>query len=107
MDLTRCTVKLDHSVGAVEPMTNWRQSVGFPVFGCGQPTEPGFQQIAGRLTKDKLIWFNLRQEPVAYIGGLPVAPRAEDSPHVNIEVQEQEVDALEVVPYHLLSVFSL
>jgi len=95
MDLTRCTVKLDHSVGAVEPMTNWRQSVGFPVFGCGQPTEPGFQQIAGRLTKDKLIWFNLRQEPVAYIGGLPVAPRAEDSPHVNIEVQEQEVDALE------------
>ena len=49
-------------------MTNWRQSVGFPVFGTGQPLEEGFTQVAEKLNKEqKLVWFNMRQEPVAYI----------------------------------------
>ena len=68
MDLTACTIKLDHSVGSPEPLLNWRQSVGFPVFGSGQPTEEGFKAVVEKLNpKEKVIWFNMRQEPVAYI----------------------------------------
>jgi len=39
----------------------------------------------GKLSKEKAIWFNMRQEPVAYVGGLPVNPRKTVDPHVNIE----------------------
>merc|ERR1711944_312921 len=40
----------------------------------------------------------MRQEPVAYIRGLPVAPRKPEEPHINIEVagSDKDVDALEV-----------
>merc|ERR1711936_1056636 len=99
MDLAKCTIKLDHSVGNPEPLVNWRQSVGFPVFGAGQPTEEGFKTVVEKLNqKEKLVWFNMRQEPVAYIGGLPVALRAADAPHTNIELAaaDKDVDALEV-----------
>jgi len=99
MDTSKCTVKLDHSVGTPEPCTNWRQAVGFPFYGTGQPTEQGFNKIVETLSaKDKVIWFNMRQEPVAYIGGLPVALRKPEEPHINIEVagSDKDVDAMEV-----------
>ena len=38
----------------------------------------------------------MRQEPVAYIGGLPVALRTPEEPHINIEVVDKEMDAMEV-----------
>merc|ERR1711892_504456 len=88
MDLSKCSIKLDHSLGTPEPCLNWRAVPGFPVFGTGQPTEAGFVQIVEKLSKDKIIWFNLRQEPVAYIGGLPVAPRLAEEPHGNVEVHK-------------------
>merc|ERR1711936_176401 len=31
-------------------------------------------------------WFNMRQEPVAYVGGQPVTPRKTPNPHDNIEI---------------------
>ena len=99
MDLTACTIKLDHSVGNPDPLINWRQSVGFPVFGCGQPTDDGFKAVVEKLNaKEKVVWFNMRQEPVAYIAGLPVALRAADAPHTNVELAaaDKDVDALEV-----------
>jgi len=97
MDFSGMKIKLDHSVGSPEAVTNWRQSVGFPVFGTGQPLEEGFTQITEKLNKDqKLVWFNMRQEPVAYIQGRPVAPRLPEEPHVNIEVKpEAGVEAME------------
>ena len=99
MDISACTIKLDHSVGNPEPLVNWRQSVGFPVFGCGQPTEEGFKAAAEKLNpKEKVVWFNMRQEPVAYVGGLPVAPRASDAPHTNVELSgsDKDLEAMEV-----------
>ena len=38
----------------------------------------------------------MRQELVAYIGGLPVALRKPEDPHTNIEVSDKELDAMEV-----------
>merc|ERR1712168_571150 len=97
MDLSKCTIKLDQSLGNPEPFLNWRHVPGFPVFGVGQPTEAGFPQIAEKLAKEKIIWFNLRQEPVVYIDGLPVAPRLTEQPHVNVEVSgsSADMDAME------------
>merc|ERR1712241_409844 len=99
MDLAKCTIKLDHSVGNPEPLINWRQSVGFPVFGSGQPTEQGLQSAVEKLNpKEKVVWFNMRQEPVAYVGGLPVAPRASDAPHTNVELSgsDKDLETMEV-----------
>merc|ERR1712066_199341 len=47
---------------------------------------------------EKVVWFNMRQEPVSYIAGLPVALRAAGAPHTNIELAaaDKDVDALEV-----------
>ena len=33
-------------VGTPDPLPNWRQVPGFPVFGLGQPTEKGLTQVS-------------------------------------------------------------
>lgn len=96
MDLAGVSIKLDQSVGTPEPCPNWRQVPGFPVFGCGQPTEEGFTKIAELIPKGQTIWFNLRREPVAYIAGQPVSPRNPDSLHENIDVASADIQPLEV-----------
>jgi len=85
MDLSKCVVKLDHSVGEPVDMPNLRQIPGFPVFGVGQCTETGLDQLAEKMTKDnKCILFIMRQEPVVYVNGQPCAPRKKDVLHENI-----------------------
>ena len=45
--------------------SDWLTSHQFFFF---QPLEEGFTQITEKLNKaQKLVWFNMRQEPVAYI----------------------------------------
>jgi len=91
--LPSCDIKLDHSVGSPDPLPHWRQAPGFPVFGVGQPTEQGYSKL-GEIFKAEqpVIWFNVRREPVAYVGGLPVAPRLQGKPHYNIQVPADQVD---------------
>jgi len=99
MDLSGCAVKLDHSVGTPDSIPNMRQIPGFPVHGMGQPQEEGFAQLAAKLPKEKTIWFNMRQEPVVYLNGVPCAPRKQDSPHENITlntIKSSELDGYEV-----------
>ena len=43
-----------------------------------------------------MIWFNVRREPVAYAGGLPVAPRLPGAPHKNIEVPLKDIEGAQV-----------
>ena len=45
-----------------------------------------FYQIIERISKEKLVWFNTRQEPVAYINGQPVTPRNKKNPHWNLAI---------------------
>ena len=65
----------------------------FPVFGCAQPTEDGFKKVLDQIPKGsdeqqmKIIWFNMRQEPVVYINGNPCAPRHPERLHDNIQVR--------------------
>merc|ERR1712180_255211 len=86
VDLGECNIKLCHSLGAPsDDLPNWRRVPGFPVYGVGQPTEKGFANIPEKIGKEKTIWFNCRQEPVAYVNGISVTPRSKKNPHVNIE----------------------
>jgi len=98
MDLSACIVKLDHSVGTPDDVPNFRQTPGFPVYGVGQCSAAGINQLAEKMPKEeKVIWFNMRQEPVVYINGKPTAPRKKEEPHLNIPValKASELDEFE------------
>merc|ERR1712099_162425 len=51
------------------------------VYCCGQPTAAGFKNILEKVTgkiypkEGKIIWLNLRQEPVVYVNGEPICAR--------------------------------
>jgi len=97
VELGDCNIKLCHSRGCPDDCPNWRRVPGFPIFGVGQPSAAGFAKIAEKIPKEKTIWFNMRQEPVAYVGGQPVTPRKTLNPHDNIEIPGKvpDMDALE------------
>merc|ERR1712241_589537 len=97
VELADCNIKWCHSRGTPDELPHWRRVPGFPVYGVGQPSESGFPKIAEKVTKDKLIWFNMRQEPVAYVGGQPVTPRKSVNPHDNMEIpgKVDDMDKLE------------
>jgi len=99
VELSDCNIKLCHSLGAPDDCPHWRRAPGFPVFGVGQPSEVGFTKIAEKVpaADNKVIWFNMRQEPVAYVGGQPVTPRKTLNPHDNINIpgKVSDMDELE------------
>lgn len=101
IDLTDYKLKIDHfdqmhvlGDDKVEGAQNFRQVAGFPVFGTAQPTEEGFVKVMEKLpkgTEEKPIttlWYNMRQEPVIYVNGIPYAPRNPEKMHENLELQE-------------------
>merc|ERR1712203_60485 len=95
VDLGECNIKLCHSLGPPsEDLPNWRRVPGFPVYGVGQPTEKGFAKIPEKIGKEKTIWFNCRQEPVAYVNGVSVTARSKKNPHANIESNDCLEDKL-------------
>merc|ERR1712223_1963258 len=71
---------------------NFRRMPGFPVFGTGQPTLPGFDKILEPIMKkygdEKIIyWANLRQEPVVYVNGKPYTARDPAKINYHLEVK--------------------
>lgn len=94
---------LDEKIEKIEGVANFRQVPGFPVFGMGQPTEDAFQKVMEKIEtghdegEGRVIWFNMRLEPVIYLNGTPFAPRCPENLHSNIEVQatNEEIDLLE------------
>merc|ERR1712045_880410 len=97
IDLSNYFIKPDHfdsihvledSLEKIEGAPNFRNIPGFPVYGTGQPTEKGFEEIIkklGKVENEKVIWINLRREPVVYINGSPYAVRQPDNLHENIQ----------------------
>ena len=78
---------------------------GFPIYGSGQPDEEGFAKLLEKVKTaagegaNKIIWFNMRKEPVVYLNGKPYAPRSPEDLHRNLDVYftQQELDDLEIV----------
>jgi len=113
IDLSDYLIKIDHFAqiqgipepGVIAGAPNFRQVSGFPVFGTGQPTEEGFLKAMERIPKGteekpaKIIWFNMRQEPIIYINGTSYAPRDPKQPHANIELFDPipELENLQMV----------
>merc|ERR1719242_2887092 len=88
---------------------NLRQVCGFPVFGVGQPNPDGIKTALDKIKassdekSNKIVWFNLRKEPVVYINGQPHTPRDPTDLHHNLNISHsvEEMDNLETYFSHL------
>merc|ERR1712029_716268 len=60
---------------------NFHRIPGYKVYCTGQPTITGLKNILEKVTgkiypkEGKIIWLNLRQEPVVYVNGEPICAR--------------------------------
>merc|ERR1711976_441632 len=94
---------LDEKAEKIEGANNFRQVAAFPVFGTGQTTEEGFMKVLEKVKSvhgeegEKIIWFNMRKEPVVYVNGKPFAPRNPEDLHRNLDItfSVEELDNLE------------
>ena len=65
----------------VEGVPNFRRVPGYKVYCCGQPTAAGFEAAILKACgetypKDgKIVWINMRQEPIVYVNGAPICAR--------------------------------
>merc|ERR1712183_371582 len=65
----------------VDGVPNFRRVPGYKVYCCGQPTIEGFTNALNKACGEiypktnKIIWFNLRQEPTVYVNDNPVCAR--------------------------------
>jgi len=98
---------LDEKHEKIEGAPNFRQITGFPVYGTGQPTEEGMVGILNKAKEGKdgakIIWFSMREEPLAYINGLPYAPRNPETPHSNL-MEKLDNEQVKKVNVHLAKV---
>lgn len=112
-DLSKTVVKIDHfdkmhtlaEPPLIEGLPNFRKINGFPVYGAGQPLEQHFAKVLESIPKDekqavptKIKWYNMRQEPVVYLNGIPYAPRDPSNLHTNIKLPDNvdELDNLQL-----------
>merc|ERR1739848_284678 len=65
----------------VDGVPNFRRVPGYKVYCCGQPTIEGstnaLNKACGEIypKTNKIIWLNMRQEPIVYVNGNPVCAR--------------------------------
>jgi len=73
--------KIQKLPDAIEGCPNFRRVPGYKVYCCGQPTVAGFEAALNKACgeiypKDgKIIWINMRQEPIVYVNGNPLCAR--------------------------------
>merc|ERR1711915_914869 len=65
----------------IDGVPNFRRVPGYKVYCCGQPTITGFEAAINKACGDlypktnKIIWLNMRQEPIVYVNGNPICAR--------------------------------
>ena len=80
-----------------------RTDANLPVFGSGQCHLDGIIFLAQHLKKDlgfqRVLWFNMREEPVVFLNGQACAPRTDGNMNENVEylaqIEGYELDAME------------
>ncbi|KAI5172549.1 hypothetical protein NEFER03_1624 [Nematocida sp. LUAm3] len=84
-------LKEDGSISSIDHDTNTIGFIGannfricLNVFGVSQPTAEGIRSIIEHYKK-KIIWMNLREEPIIYINGSPYVLRDKTAPFTNIQ----------------------
>ena len=65
----------------IDGVPNFRRVPGYKVYCCGQPTIAGFENALNKACGDiypkdgKILWLNMRQEPIVYVNGNPICAR--------------------------------
>eukprot|EP00164_Ancoracysta_twista_P007021 GFYU01009889.1.p1 GENE.GFYU01009889.1~~GFYU01009889.1.p1 ORF type:complete len:470 (-),score=108.31 GFYU01009889.1:116-1525(-) len=102
--LTACAVKFDHFENIyrlpkeIEGAPNFRKTDKFRVYGTGQPTHEGFKLVLRKLDASKVVWVNMRQEPVVYVNGNSFTPREKERLNENMEfpgIQGWQIERLQ------------
>eukprot|EP00775_Hariotina_reticulata_P011247 gene11247-11396_t len=90
-------LKADHFPGCqntkltplLDGAPNFRQVEGLPVYGVAIPTVRGLRNVMDALGaaqgQRRVLWHNMREEPVLYINGKPYVVREADQPFCNVE----------------------
>merc|ERR1712020_213605 len=92
----------------VDGCPNFRRVPGYKVYCCGQPTVAGFENALNKACGEiypktgKIVWVNMRQEPVVYVNDEPLCARPSNKIGEYAElgnvtrdmVKEQEVNFL-------------
>ena len=90
----------------LDGVPNLRRVPGYKVYCCGQPTIAGFERCLEKVTgtlyprDGKIIWLNMRQEPIVYVDGNPMCARpsnkiGEYAELGNVTAEDLEVDEKE------------
>ncbi|KAG0177898.1 hypothetical protein DFQ29_004184 [Apophysomyces sp. BC1021] len=69
-----------HHTFYIDGASNFRRIKSTSVYGVAQPTVDGLHKVIRRLVADrdrnnKILWINLREEPIIYINGIPYVLR--------------------------------
>merc|ERR1711904_517854 len=82
---------------------NFRKTdADLPIYGSGQCHIDGIAFLAKHLKNEgynKVLWFNMREEPVVFLAGQACAPRSQENMNENVDwlmsVERYELDAME------------
>jgi len=82
---------------------NFRKTdMDMPVYGSGQCHLQGILHLAKMMKSqgyNKVLWFNMREEPVVFLDGQACAPRSKENMNENVDwlmsVERHELDAME------------
>eukprot|EP01113_Clastostelium_recurvatum_P000017 TRINITY_DN10006_c0_g1_i2.p1 TRINITY_DN10006_c0_g1~~TRINITY_DN10006_c0_g1_i2.p1 ORF type:complete len:1401 (-),score=439.04 TRINITY_DN10006_c0_g1_i2:19-4221(-) len=115
-------LKSDHFPGChnkaltphIEGAPNFRHVGNNPVYGVGQSTVPGIMGVLKQMGAAPLdtetqqnclqrlvVWTNLREEPVLYVGGAPYVLRESRRPFKNLVITSIDTERLERVEARL------
>ncbi|GMH33294.1 hypothetical protein BSKO_01128 [Bryopsis sp. KO-2023] len=90
-------LKADHFPGCqnkklipnIDGAPNFRQVEDLPVYGVAVPTVVGLRIVLDIVGADrgqrKVLWHNMREEPLIYVNGKPYVVREADQPFANLE----------------------
>merc|ERR1711962_296936 len=73
--------KIQKLTEKIDGVPNFRRVPGYKVYCCGQPTIAGFGAAINKACGEtypktnKIIWLNMRQEPIVYVNGNPICAR--------------------------------
>lgn len=93
---SQTVLKSDHCPGCqnlslperIEGAPNFREVMGFSVYGVANPTIDGIRSVIKRIGSLKagrpVCWHNMREEPVIYINGKPFVLREVERPYKNM-----------------------
>ncbi|KAL6515866.1 hypothetical protein OROGR_019171 [Orobanche gracilis] len=83
-----------HLVPHVDGAPNYRKAKSLPVHGVAIPTIDGIRNVLKHIGADinrdqiRVLWINLREEPVVYINRRPFVLRDVEQPFSNLEYTE-------------------